>query len=65
MAIWEAAVILFIPIHTLKIPRVKVSREKYSTVPKSDTTSIHTSAELAAMAGLAIGKLTFQNLLRP
>ena len=65
IAIWEAAVMLFIPIHTLKIPKVKVSSEKYSTVPKSDTTSMQTSAEPATIAGLAIGRLTFQNLLLP
>ncbi len=53
-----AEVILFIPIQTLKIPKVRVSNEKYSTVPKSDTTSIHTNAKPAKIAGLANGKPT-------
>ena len=46
------------PIQTLKIPKVRVSIEKYSTVPKSDTTSIHTKARPAKIAGLANGKPT-------
>ena len=55
---WAAEVILFIPIHTLNIPKVRVSNEKYSTVPKSDTTSIQTNAKPAKIAGLANGKPT-------
>ena len=55
---WAAEVILFIPIQTLNIPKVRVSNEKYSTVPKSDTTSIQTNAIPAKIAGLAKGKPT-------
>ena len=64
-AICEAAVILFIPIQTLKIPSVKVSIEKNSTVPKSETTSIQTKAIPTTIAGLAKGKLNFQKSLYP
>ena len=53
-----AEVMLFIPIQTLKIPKVRVSNEKYSTVPKSETTSIHTRAKPAKIAGLARGNPT-------
>ena len=63
--ICEAAVRLFIPIQTLNIPSVKVCIEKYSTVPKSDTTSIDTRATPAIIAGRPRGRLTFQNLLFP
>tara|TARA_Y100000739_G_C20568934_1_gene446754 strand:- start:39 stop:521 length:483 start_codon:yes stop_codon:yes gene_type:complete len=59
-----AAVILFIPIHTLNIPNVRVSREKYSTVPKSEITSMQTNAIPAEIAGRASGKLKPQNELR-
>ena len=60
--ICAAALILFIPIQTLKIPRVSVSNAKYSTVPKSDTTSIQTKANPATIAGRAKGKLTDQKI---
>ena len=56
---WAAEVMLFIPIQTLKMPKVRVSKEKYSTVPKSETTSIQTSANPAKMAGLARGRPTY------
>ena len=59
--ICAAALILFIPIQTLKIPKVNVSNAKYSTVPKSDTTSMQTNAKPATIAGRAKGKLIFQN----
>ena len=52
-AIWAAAVKLFIPNQMLKIPSVSVSTAKYSTVPKSDKTSIKTRAKPATTAGLA------------
>tara|TARA_A100001015_G_C14526247_1_gene532320 strand:+ start:230 stop:529 length:300 start_codon:yes stop_codon:yes gene_type:complete len=64
-AICAAAVILFIPIHTLNIPKVRVCKEKYSTVPKSDITSILTRAKPTIMAGLANGRLRYQNVLLP
>ena len=51
------------PIQTLNIPNVRVSREKYSTVPKSEITSIHTSATPAEIAGRASGRLNPQNVL--
>ena len=56
---WAAEVMLFIPIQTLKMPKVRVSKEKYSTVPKSDTTSIQTRANPAKIAGLARGRPTY------
>ena len=59
--ICAAATMLFIPSHTLKIPSVSVSTAKYSTVPKSDTTSISTSASPAVIAGRASGRPTAQN----
>mgnify|MGYP007089762074 CR=1 FL=1 len=59
--ICAAATILFMPSQTLKIPSVIVSTAKYSTVPKSDTTSISTSARPAVMAGRASGSPTDQN----
>ena len=57
-AIWAAAVKLFIPSQILNIPRVIVSTVKYSTVPKSDNTSIKTSANPAIIAGRARYKST-------
>ena len=64
-AICAAAVRLFIPNHTLKIPRVNVSTAKYSTVPKSEIVSINTSAKPATIAGRAKGSATDQNIFRP
>ena len=49
IAICDAAEMLFIPIQTLNIPSVSVWTEKYSTVPKSDNTSIATSARPTTM----------------
>ena len=57
-AICAAAVRLFMPSQTLKMPSVRVSTAKYSTAPKSDTTSISTSASPATMAGRASGMAT-------
>ena len=59
--ICAAATRLFIPNHTLKMPRVMVGTAKYSTVPKSETTSIITNASPATMAGRANGNPTCQN----
>ena len=59
--ICAAATMLFMPSQTLNIPSVSVSTAKYSTVPKSDTTSIRTSASPAVMAGRARGRPTDQN----
>ena len=60
-AICVAAVKLFIPSQTLKMPSVSVSIAKYSTVPKSETVSIKTSANPATIAGRANGNATPQN----
>ena len=62
---WAAADMSFIPNHTLKIPSVKVSRAKYSTVPKSDTTSIKTRDNPAIIAGLASGKAASKKIFLP
>ena len=59
--ICAAATRLFIPNQTLKMPRVMVGTAKDSTVPKSETTSIITSASPATMAGRANGNPTCQN----
>ena len=59
--ICAAATMLFMPSQTLKMPRVIVSMAKYSTVPKSETTSISTSARPAMIAGRASGRPTVQN----
>ena len=56
---------LFIPNQTLKTPRVKVSKAKYSTVPKSEIVSINTRANPANIPGLASGRATEKKLLRP
>ena len=52
------------PSQTLTMPRVSVSREKYSTVPKSDAVSIRTRASPAAIAGRASGRPTLRKRLR-
>ena len=63
-AICAAAVKLFMPSQTLKMPSVSVSTAKYSTVPKSDTVSISTSASPATIAGRASGMPTENAMLR-
>ena len=57
-AICAAAGKLFMPSQTLKMPSVRVSRAKYSTVPKSDTVSMSTRARPATIAGRASGRPT-------
>ena len=63
--ICEAPERLFIPSHTLKTPSVKVSKAKYSTVPKSEIVSINTNARPANIPGLAKGRATEKKLFRP